>query len=120
MTVKHVNIPRCLFKTSYNKTFGTWSLSLRGLSKKQLNILLCLLKNLSSDGVIESSVNGFTRPSLLLSSVVPLCRGVDNTLVVPNQLINSVVAPFGCVDFDCKDKFVNYNGKYISNISDYG
>lgn len=120
MTVKNVNIPRCLFKKSYNRTFKTWSLSLRGLTKEQLNFILYLFENLSSDGVIESSVNGFTRPSLSLTSVVPLCRGVGNTLVVPNQLINSVVSPFGCSDFDCRDQFVDYTGKFISNTSDYG
>lgn len=110
-----MSIPSSLFKRSFNKTFHTYSLSFRGLSKEQANLIEYLFKNLASEGVVISRMNGFNVPSLMVTSVLPLTRGVGNTLVVPNSLLNSIVSNFNSTEFDVKDELVSYNGKYISN-----
>lgn len=107
--------PNSLFKRSFNKTFGTYSISFRGLSKEQANLIAYLFKNLASEGVVMSRMNGFNVPSLMVTSVLPLARGVGNTLVVPNSLLNSIVSNFNSKEFDVKDELVSFNGKYISN-----
>lgn len=107
--------PTSLFKRSFNKTFKTYSVSFRGLSKEQANLIEYLFKNLASEGVVMSRMNGFNIPSLMVTSVLPLSRGVGNTLVVPNTLLNSIVSNFNSKEFDVKDELVSYNGKYISN-----
>lgn len=104
-----------LFKRSFNKTFNTYSISFRGLSKKQANLIEYLFKNLASEGVVMSRINGLNVPSLMVTSVLPLTRGVGNTLVVPNTLLNSIVSNFNSKEFAVKDELVSYNGKYISN-----
>ena len=104
-----------LFKRSFNKTFKTYSVSFRGLSKEQANLIEYLFKNLASEGVVMSRMNGFNVPSLMVTSVLPLARGVGNTLVVPNSLLHSIVSNFNSHEFDVKDELVSYNGQYISN-----
>lgn len=103
-----------LFKRSFNKTFKTYSVSFRGLSKEQANLIEYLFKNLASEGVVMSRMNGFTVPSLMVSSVLPLSRGVGNTLVIPNTMLHSIVSGFGSKEFAIKDEFVSFNGQYIS------
>lgn len=115
-----MSIPNSLFKRSYNKTYKTYSLSFRGLSKTQANIIEYMFKHLSSDGVIESRMNGFTYPALLLSTEIPLAPSVGNTFCVPNALLNSIVSPFRNDEFACKDELVDYRGKLISNVNIYG
>lgn len=110
-----MSIPNSLFKCSYNKTFKSYSVCFRGLSKEQVNLIKYLFKNLASEGVVMSRMNGFTVPSLMLTSVLPLARGVGNTLVVPNTLLNSIVSNFNSKEFAIKDELVSYKGKYISN-----
>lgn len=109
-----MSIPSSLFKRSFNKTFGTYSISFRGLSKEQANLIEYLFKNLASEGVVMSRMNGFTVPSLMLSSVLPLSRGVGNTLVIPNSLLHSIVSNFGSKEFAVKDELVSFNGQYFS------
>lgn len=106
--------PNSLFKRSYNKTFKTYSVSFRGLSKEQADLIEHLFKNLASDGVVMSRMNGFTVPSLMVTSVLPLARGVGNTLVIPNNMLHSIVSNFGSNEFAVKDELISFNGQYIS------
>nr|DAG71149.1 MAG TPA: hypothetical protein [Microviridae sp.] len=110
-----MNTQNSLFKRSFNKTFKTYSVSFRGLSNEQANLIEYLFKNLTSEGVVMSRMNGFTVPSLMVTSVLPLSRGVDNTLVIPNSLLNDIVSNFGSKEFSTFDELVSYNGKFISN-----
>lgn len=110
-----MSIPNSLFKRSFNKTFKTYSVSFRGLSNDQANLIEYLFKNLASEGVVMSRMDGFDVPSLMVTSVLPLTRGVGNTLVVPNSLLHSIVSNFNSSEFAVKDELVSYNGKFISN-----
>lgn len=105
-----------LFKRSYNKTFKTYTVSFRGLSKDQVNLIEYLFKNLASECVVMSRMNGLTVPSLMVTSVLPLSRGVGNTLVIPNNLLHSIVSNFGSKEFAINDELISFNGHHISQV----
>lgn len=109
----------CRFRRSYVRKDKTYTVSFKGLSKDQANIFSYIFRSLSSVGVVQTYLTGFTVPELELRCSVPLQRGVGNTLVVPNCSISELTRLFNNFNFISKDVIVSSNGTPLSNIQNY-
>lgn len=111
--------PNCRFRRSYVRKDKTYTVSFKGLSKVQANIVSYIFRSLSSVGVVQTYLTGFTVPELELRCSVPLERGVGNTLVVPNCSLSVLTRLFNNFNFISKDVIVSANGTPLSHIQNY-
>lgn len=111
--------PSCRFRRSYVRKDKTYTVSFKGLSKEQANIVSYIFRSLASVGVVQTYLTGFTLPELELRCSVPLQRGVGNTLVVPNCSISELTRLFNNFNFISKDVIVSANGTPLSHIQNY-
>lgn len=104
---------------TYNKTYKTYSLSIKGLSKPQLNMLHHLLRYLTIDGVVYQYSKGFTMPYLAVESLIPL-QPSNGLFLIPNSSIREVCEIFGNNDLPNTDIFCDLHGKPISKLKYHG
>ena len=121
MATKNLNPKKlnCRFRRSFVRKDHTYTVSFKGLSKDQANIVSYIFRSLSSVGVVQTFLSGFTIPELELRCSIPLQRGVGKTLVVPNCSINELARLFNNYNFISKDVLVTSNGTPLSNIQNY-
>ena len=101
---------------TYNKAYETYSLSIRGLSKSQIDMIHHLLRHLTTNGIIYQYSGGFTLPYLSVESLVPL-RPSNGLLLVPNSSIREVCELFGNTDIPLMDVFCDLHGKPQQNFA---
>ena len=104
------------FYKSYNKATNTYSVSLKKLSKLQVDIICHLLSSLESNGVILQYQCGFTLPYLEVLAHIPLVSDFRNTLTIPNVQITELLSPFCNKNFGTKNTLLDSKGHTLTNI----
>ena len=116
---KYPMSPNCRFNRSFVKKTKTYTLSFKGLSKQQADIISHIFCTLDSCGIVYTYLGGFTLPELQLRCSIPLERGYGSTLVVPNSLLSSLALLFNNTNFLTKDVLTSSNGSPLSHINKY-
>lgn len=111
--------PNCRFNRSFVKKTKTYTLSFKGLSKQQADIISHIFCTLDSCGIVYTYLGGFTLPELQLICSIPLERGFGSTLVVPNSSLSSLARLFNNKNFQLKDVITSSNGSPLSHINTY-
>ena len=120
MTLKKIpNNKTCRFKRMYIRKYKTYTLSFKGLSKHQADIVSYIFRSLFSCGVVYTYSGGFTIPELELRCSVPLERGLGTSLVVPNSAIFALTTLFRNTNFNRKDVIVSSSGVPLSHLNKY-
>lgn len=109
----------CRFNRTYIRKDKTYTLSFKGLSKHQADIVSYIFRSLSSCGVVYTYSGGFTIPELELRCSVPLERGLGASLVVPNAAISALAILFRNTNFIRKDVIVSSSGVPLSHLNTY-
>lgn len=104
------------FYKSYNKDTATYSVSLKKLSKQQVDIICHLLSSLESNGVVLQYQCGFTLPYLEVLAHIPLVSDFRNTLTIPNIQITDLLSKFGNKNFGNKNILLDSKGHTLTNI----
>lgn len=116
---KYPTNPNCRFNRSYVKKTKTYTLSFKGLTKHQADIISHIFCTLNSCGIVYTYLGGFTLPELELKCTIPLERGFGSTLVVPNSSISAITRLFNNSNFSSKDVIASSFGVPLSHISNY-
>ena len=116
---KYQTNPNCRFNRSYVKKTQTYTLSFKGLSKHQADIISHIFCTLDSCGIVYTYLGGFTLPELELRCNIPLERGFGSTLVVPYSSLSVLARLFNNTNFKSKDVITSSNGLPISNLYKY-
>lgn len=111
--------PNCRFNRSFVKKTKTYTLSFKGLSKQQADIISHIFCTLESCGITYTYLGGFTLPELQLRCTIPLERGFGSTLVVPNASLSALARLFNNKNFQLKDVITSSNGLPLSHINKY-
>lgn len=111
--------PNCRFNRSYVRKTKTYTLSFKGLSKHQADIISHIFCTLDSCGIVYTYLGGFTLPELELRCNIPLERGFASTLVVPNASLSALVQLFNNKNFHTKDVIMSSNGSPLSRLNKY-
>lgn len=111
--------PNCRFNRSFVKKTKSYTLSFKGLSKQQADIISHIFCTLDSCGIIYTYLGGFTLPELQLRCMIPLERGFGSTLVVPNASLSALALLFNNKNFQLKDVITSSNGFPLSCINKY-
>lgn len=111
--------PNCRFNRSFVKKTKSYTLSFKGLSKQQADIISHIFCTLDSCGIIYTYLGGFTLPELQLRCMIPLERGFGSTLVVPNASLSALALLFNNKNFQLKDVITSSNGFPLSHINKY-
>lgn len=104
------------FYKSYNKDTATYSVSLKKLSKSQVDIICNLLSSLDSNGVCLLYQCGFTMPYLEVVAHIPLASDYRNTLTIPNAQITDMLSFFGNNNFGTKNILLDSKGHTLSKF----
>lgn len=104
------------FYKSYNKDTATFSVSLKKLSKFQVDIICNLLSSLDSNGVCLLYQCGFTLPYLEVVAHIPLASDYRNTLTIPNVQLTDLLSFFGNKNFGTKNILLDTKGHSLSKI----
>lgn len=116
---KTPNNKTCRFKRTYIRKDKTYTVSFKGLSKHQADIVSYIFHSLSSCGVVYTYSGGFTIPELELRCSVPLGRGLGTSLIVPNAAISALATLFRNTNFIRKDVIVSSSGAPLSHLNTY-
>lgn len=120
MTSKKIlNNKTCRFKRTYIRKDKSITVSFKGLSKHQADIVSYIFRSLSSCGVVLTYSGGFTIPELELRCSVPLERGFGTSLIVPNAAISALATLFHNTNFIRKDVIVSSSGVPLSHLNTY-
>lgn len=111
--------PNCRFNRSFVKKTKTYTLSFKGLSKQQADIINHIFCTLDTCGIVYTYLGGFTLPELELRCSIPLERGYGSSLIVPNSTLSTLVRLFNNSNFCKKDILTSSNGVPLSNINKY-
>lgn len=111
--------PNCRFNRSFVKKTKTYTLSFKGLSKQQADIINHIFCTLDTCGIVCTYLGGFTLPELELRCCIPLERGFGSSLIVPNSSLSALVRLFNNSNFCKKDILTSSNGVPLSNINKY-
>lgn len=111
--------PNCRFNRSFVKASKTYTLSFKGLSKFQADIISHIFCTLNSCGVVYTYLGGFTLPELELRCNIPLARGVGSTLVVPNSSLSALALLFNNENFASKNVILSSKGLPLSHLNKY-
>uniref|UniRef100_A0AAU8AUW7 Uncharacterized protein n=1 Tax=Dulem virus 267 TaxID=3145744 RepID=A0AAU8AUW7_9VIRU len=111
--------PNCRFNRSYVRATKTYTLSFKGLTKHQADIVSHIFCTLNSCGIVYTYLGGFTFPELELRCSVPLERGYGSTLVVPNASLSALAQLFKNRNFATRDVITSSNGLPISKLNTY-
>lgn len=109
----------CRFNRSFVKKTKSYTLSFKGLSKQQADIISHIFCTLDSCGIVYTYLGGFTLPELQLICSIPLERGFGSSLVVPNSSLSALVRLFNNKNFQLKDVITSSNGLPLSHINKY-
>lgn len=109
----------CRFNRSFVKKTKTYTLSFKGLSKQQADIINHIFCTLDTCGIVYTYLGGFTFPELELRCSIPLERGYGSSLIVPNSTLSTLVRLFNNTNFCKKDILTSSNGVPLSNINKY-
>lgn len=109
----------CRFNRTYIRNDKTYTLSFKGLTKHQADIVSYIFRSLSSCGVVYTYLGGLTIPELELRCSVPLERGFGTSLIVPNASISALATLFRNTNFIRKDVIVSSSGVPLSNLNKY-
>lgn len=107
------------FNRSYVRKTKTYTLSFKGLTKHQADIINHIFCTLNSCGIVYTYLGGFTLPELELRCNIPLERGFGSTLVVPNSSLSALAQLFNNTNFHTKDVIMSSDGLPISHINKY-
>ena len=116
---KTPNKQNCRFRRTYIRKDKTYTVSFKGLSKHQADIVSYIFRSLSSCGVVHTYSGGFTIPELELRCSVPLERGFGTSLIVPNAAISALATLFRNTNFIRKDVIVSSSGVPLSHLNTY-
>lgn len=116
---KYPMSPNCRFNRSYVRKTKTYTLSFKGLSKHQADIISHIFCTLNTCGIVYTYLGGFTLPELELSCNIPLERGCGSTLVVPNASLSALVRLFNNKNFPTKDIITSSDGLPLSRLNKY-
>lgn len=116
---KYPMSPNCRFNRSFVKKTKTYTLSFKGLSKQQADIISYIFSTLDACGIVYTYLGGFTLPELELRCYIPLERGFGSTLVVPNSSLSVLAQLFNNKNFRSKDVITSSDGLPISHINKY-
>lgn len=120
MTSKKIpNNKTCRFNRKYIRKDKTYTLTFKGLSKHQADIVSYIFRSLFSCGVVYTYSGGFTIPELELRCSVPLERGLATSLIVPNSAISALATLFHNTNFIRKDVIVSSSGVPLSHLNTY-
>lgn len=98
------------FYKSYNKSTDSYSVSLKKLSKQQVDIICHLLSSLEPNCVLLQYQYGFTTPCLEVLSHIPLVQDSRNTLLIPNIQISDLLSKFGNKNFGYNNTLLDSKG----------
>lgn len=116
---KYPMSPNCRFNRSFVKKTKTYTLSFKGLSKQQADIISHIFCTLDACGIVYTYLGGFTLPELELRCSVPLERGLGTSLIVPNAAISALASLFRNTNFIRKDVIVSSSGVPLSHLNSY-
>lgn len=109
----------CRFNRTYVRKDKSYTVSFKGLTKQQADIINYIFCTLDACGIVYTSLGGFTLPELKLRCCIPLERGFGSTLIVPNSTLSALVRLFNNSNFCKKDILTSANGVPLSNINKY-
>lgn len=104
------------FSKSYNKGTATYTVSLKKLSKQQVDIICHLLSSLESNGVVLQYQCGFTMPYLEVLAHIPLVSDFRNTLTIPYAQITDLLSFFGNKNFGTLNIHLDSKGHKLSKF----
>lgn len=116
---KYPTNPNCRFNRTYVRKDKSYTVSFKGLSKQQADIINHIFCTLDSCGIVYTYFGGFTLPELELRCYIPLERGCGSTLVVPNSSLSALVQLFNNKNFHSKDIITSSVGLPLSHINKY-
>lgn len=116
---KYPTNPNCRFSRSFVKKSKTYTVSFKGLTKHQADIINHIFCTLDACGIVYTYLGGFTLPELELKCTIPLERGFGSTLVVPNASLSALARLFNNKNFQLKDVITSSNGLPLSHINTY-
>lgn len=116
---KYPMSPNCRFKCTYIRKDKTYTVSFKGLSKQQADIINHIFCTLDTCGIVYTYLGGFTLPELELRCNIPLERGCGSTLVVPNASLSALARLFNNKNFHTKDIITSSDGLPLSHINKY-
>lgn len=111
--------PNCRFNRTYVRKYKSYTVSFKGLTKQQADIINHIFCTLDTCGVVYTYSGGFTIPELELRCSVPLDRGLGTSLVVPNSAISALATLFRNTNFIRKDIIVSSSGVPLSHLNTY-
>lgn len=109
----------CRFNRTYVRKDKSYTVSFKGLTKQQADIITHIFCTLNSCGVVYTFLGGFTLPELELRCNIPLSRGVGSTLVVPNSSLSGLASLFRNDNFLSKDVIYSSTGLPLSHLNKY-
>lgn len=116
---KYPQNPICRFNRTYVRKDKSYTVSFKGLTKQQADIINHIFCTLDTCGIVYTYLGGFTLPELELRCSIPLERGFGSSLVVPNSTLSALVRLFNNSNFCKKDVLTSSNGVPLSNINKY-
>lgn len=111
--------PNCRFSRAYVRKTRSYTLSFKGLTKFQADLISHFFCTLAPAGVVYTYLGGYTLPELELRCNIPLARGVGSTLVVPNASLSALALLFNNENFVSKDVILSSNGLPLSHLNQY-
>lgn len=111
--------PNCRFNRTYVRKTHSYTLSFKGLTKFQADLISHFFCTLAPIGVVYTYLGGFTLPELELRCNIPLARGVGSSLVVPNSSLSALALLFNNENFASKDVILSPHGFPLSHLNKY-
>ena len=111
--------PNCRFNRTYVRKTHSYTLSFKGLTKFQADLVSHFFCTLAPIGVVYTYLGGFTLPELELRCNIPLARGVGSSLVVPNSSLSALALLFNNENFASKDVILSPHGLPLSHLNKY-
>lgn len=109
----------CRFNRSYVRATKTYTLSFKGLSKRQADIISHIFCSLESCGIVYTYHGGLTLPELDLRCSIPLERGSCSTLVVPNASLSALALLFNNRNFPTRDVITSSTFPSLYKLNTY-
>lgn len=117
--ISKLSNPNCRFNRAYVRKTHSYTLSFKGLTKFQADLISHIFCTLNSCGVVYTYLGGFSLPELELRCNIPLARGVGSTLVVPNSSLSAIALLFNNENFASNDVILSSNGLPLSHLNKY-
>lgn len=111
--------PNCRFNRTYVRKDKSYTVSFKGLTKYQADIISHIFCSLDTCGIVYTYLGGFTLPELELRCHIPLERGFGSTLLVPYSSLSVLARLFNNTNFKSKDVITSSNGIPLSHITKY-